>query len=72
MSQICPICGETAPEPASLCIPRLIRTAETGKPCDYSLEGEARFANDIGDEEAARRILAVIGSPAALAAEGKN
>lgn len=54
----CPVCGETAPEPASLCIPRMIGTAVAGEPCDYSLEGEARFADEIGEEKA-RLILAM-------------
>jgi hypothetical protein len=49
----CPICGETAPEPAALCIPRLIRKAKPNQPCDYSREGEARFAAEIGEEKAA-------------------
>lgn len=49
----CPICGETAPEPASLCIPRLVGSAERDKPCDYSREAEARFAEEIGEEKAA-------------------
>lgn len=53
MSERCPICGETAPEPASLCIPRLVHIAEPGKPCDYSREREARFAAEIGEEKAA-------------------
>ncbi|WP_124263022.1 hypothetical protein [Methylobacterium sp. XJLW] len=52
MSERCPICGETAPEPASLCIPRAVRIAESGKPCDYSREGEARFAAELGQEKA--------------------
>lgn len=49
----CPVCGETAPEPAALCIPRLTGRAEADKPCDYSREGEARFAAEIGEEKAA-------------------
>lgn len=49
----CPICGETVPEPSSLCIPRAVGIAEPGEPCDYSLEGEARFATEIGGEKAA-------------------
>lgn len=48
----CPICGETAPT-AELCIPKLVGIAKPGEPCDYSLEGEARFAAEIGGEKAA-------------------
>jgi hypothetical protein len=62
MSERCPICGETAPEPASLCIPRLIQAAKPGEPCDYSLEGEARFAAEIGEEKAAL-LMAVLATP---------
>lgn len=54
MPDRCPVCGETAPEPASLCIPRLIGAAKAGEPCDYSREGEARFADKIGPEKADR------------------
>lgn len=38
----CPICGETAPEPAWLCLPRMMGEAKAGKPCTYSVEGDAR------------------------------
>lgn len=39
----CPVCGETAPEPAWFCIPRQIGEAVQDKPCTYSVEGHARF-----------------------------
>lgn len=60
MPDRCPVCGETAPEPASLCIPRLIGAAKAGEPCDYSREGEARFADEIGPEDAAL-VMRVLG-----------
>lgn len=44
MSERCPICGETSPEPQWLCVPRMIGSAQINKPCDYSQEGEARVA----------------------------
>ena len=60
--RMCPVCGETAPEPASLCLRRIARLAVQGEPCDYSIEGEARFAAEIGDERA-DRINAVLSAP---------
>jgi len=53
MGGLCPICGETAPEPSTLCLRRAAGIAEQGVPCDYSQEGEARFADEIGAEKAA-------------------
>lgn len=39
---VCPVCYETAPEPASLCLVRHMHPL--GHPCQYSREGEARTA----------------------------
>lgn len=39
----CPVCGETNPYPAWFCLPRAIGEAEKGKPCSYSVEGNARM-----------------------------
>lgn len=41
---VCPICGETAPEPRWLCIPRWFGQAVKGEPCSYSLEGHERIS----------------------------
>lgn len=65
----CPVCGETAPEPSSLCLRRIARLAVQGEPCDYSLEGEARFAAEIGDDNAARINAVLSGSTPALKIE---
>lgn len=67
MSQTCPICGETSPEPAEICIPKLVGTAEHGKPCSYSVEGGRRFAEAIGEEKAA--LINAISASGALVME---
>jgi hypothetical protein len=38
----CPICRETDPMPAWICLARVCGAAEQGKPCSYSVEGHAR------------------------------
>lgn len=43
----CPMCGETAPEPASLCLALIAGVAGPGEPCPYSREGEARCAAEM-------------------------
>lgn len=40
----CPVCGETSPEPAWFCLPRVVGEAESGKPCPYSVEGHAAMS----------------------------
>ena len=62
MSERCPICGETAPEPAELCLRRVANIAKFGEPCDYSQEGWKRFASDVGEERASR-IDTLLGGP---------
>jgi len=39
----CTMCGETDPYPASLCLAKLTGCAERSKPCQYSVEGQARL-----------------------------
>ena len=39
----CPICGETDPLPAWICLAVLTGDARPGKPCQYSREGHARM-----------------------------
>lgn len=38
----CPICGETAPEPAWMCLYRIAGSAVLGEPCSYSVEGASQ------------------------------
>lgn len=64
MGDRCQICGETAPEPATLCLRRVAGVADRGVPCDYSKEGDARFANEIGAEKAALVMGALDHAPA--------
>lgn len=40
----CPICGETAPEPATLCLAGYYDVVIADRPCEYSLEGQERTA----------------------------
>lgn len=46
----CWICGETDPYPASFCLAKLSDCAEPGKPCQYSVEGQARLAAAMEEE----------------------
>lgn len=57
----CPVCGETAPEPAWLCLNRLGGTAVKGESCAYSVEAEERagialraLMNEVEAEHVAR------------------
>lgn len=40
----CQICGETRPEPASLCLSQYSDVVIAGQPCEYSVEGQERTA----------------------------
>jgi hypothetical protein len=42
MAGKCPICGETDPEPAELCLAKALKFATAGEPCEYSVEGQER------------------------------
>lgn len=43
MAGKCPVCGETDPMPAWLCMRKLVGEAEDGEPCTYSVEGKERW-----------------------------
>ncbi len=63
----CRICGETDPYPASLCLAKLSGCAERDKPCQYSVEGQARFAASM--EVAAEQGIAAFKAAAAHGAK---
>ncbi len=43
--QRCPVCGETDPWPAWICLPRGMGAAKAGEPCQYSREGHKRMVD---------------------------
>ncbi len=63
----CTICGETDPHPASLCLAKITGCAERDKPCQYSVEGQARFAASM--EVAAEQGVAAFKAAAAHGAK---
>ncbi len=60
---VCPVCGETSPEPLWMCLPRLLGTSKPNEHCDYSQEGERRIADALNATDPAAR--GVVPSPEA-------